>query len=202
MYSFVWNQSVSFQHFHFLLACILFDTPVRSLYIFWNINYTSMSLLCFPYWVWGLALLLHLSWFFLSLWFWIIFIYSFNNCLGIHNCRLWCNIIDNLYFTYTMEHLFKLSCEAVCIYSKWMCTIHLLCCHNVWFFISEEVSCSYNFVFDCCNHNHFSNYFFLKYPITIGSHKCFRESIFSCGKIKLRFCHGIIVGTPNYSRIP
>ena len=131
-------------------------------YIFWNTNQASLgSILC------SLLCLRHDTYIIpfidviISLWFWTIFVYLSNDFMGIQNCRLLCNIIDNIYLPYKMDHLLKLCCEAVCILWQYMCTVHLFCHHNVLFFIYEEVSWYSDLVFDCFRPNYSSNYFLI-----------------------------------------
>ena len=69
--------------------------------------------------------------------------------------------LETFLSSYTMEHLLQISCEAVCIFWQSMCNVHLFCCYNMWLFISEDISCYYNFVFDCLKPNHLSKYLLL-----------------------------------------
>ena len=90
---------------------------------------------------------------------WLFSVYTSNGSAGILDLWFWCNIVETIPFPYMMEHLLQLLCEASYIFFQSMTTINLCCCHNVFFLVYVEVSCSSNFIFDCCKHNHLSNYF-------------------------------------------
>ena len=71
----------------------------------------------------------------------------------------WLNLTNMLSFPCTIQHLLQLIFEAIFIFWYSMCLIHLFCCHNALFFVSEQLSFSSNCF--CCKPNHFSNSFLL-----------------------------------------
>ena len=168
----------------YLLACILFDIIVRSIvallaslllmlrhikHTFWNTNQARMGLIWFSL-LW--PMLEFYSIFpgcsFLTLWFWLFFVYAHNDSTGIMDYIPWLNITEMNMFPYKKYHLLDLICKAVFIFSNSKCTIHLCWYQNVCFFISEEVSLYYNFVFDYYKPSHISKYSLLPYPIDMS----------------------------------
>ena len=126
--------------FNFFFACILFGILVISIteslasfllmswyikYIFWNIDHTSLGLLWF-YLLWMRPdnFIIPFLELFLSLWFWLLLIYLYNDFSEIINCGTWWNITDMIYFTHTMELLLQIIYEDVFIFWQYMCTVH------------------------------------------------------------------------------
>ena len=127
----------------------------------------------------GLTLLSNISWvlFVVPLLLANIF-YPYNDSLGILNCELCCNQINNILFTYALENLLQISCKDVCIFCQSMCTIHFCFCQIVCLFVSKKASCSSNIIFDCCNPNHLYKYFIINVSNCYGVPHVFHRSTF------------------------
>ena len=82
-----------------------------------------------------------------------------------------------------------------------MCTFNFCYCNNVCFFVSEKVSWSTNYVFDCCKTNHVSKYFPIHFYNWYEVPQVFQRRKFKWWESTLRFYNEVVFGTPNSSII-